>query len=342
MKFIDLFCGIGGFRIGFESADMECVFSCDFDKNVQEVYESNFGEKPYSDITQLNPKDIPNFEILLAGFPCQPFSISGKKGGFNDTRGTLFFDVCRIIDERKPKVVVLENVKHLIHHDSKRTFGVILKTLKELSYNVTYRLLNAKDFGLPQNRERIFIVASLDGFFDFDLMNKKISEPLKHFLDEEKNFEYLDPSEYTLLDDDIFRVQEKSGLIFRGYRNKNGFKSGVRPGTLHLNRSHRQPNRIYSIDGYHPTIPSQESSGRFFIFNPDTKKVRKLSVSECYRIMGFPENFKRCSKLGHQYRQIGNSVSVNITKELSKQIIEQGLLSNEPQRKIVGDLFPMY
>jgi DNA (cytosine-5)-methyltransferase 1 len=342
MKFIDLFCGIGGFRIGFESADMECVFSCDFDKNVQEVYESNYGEKPYSDITQLNPKDIPNFEILLAGFPCQPFSISGKKGGFNDTRGTLFFDVCRIIDERKPKVVVLENVKHLIHHDSKRTFGVILQTLKELGYNVTYRLLNAKDFGLPQNRERIFIVAALDGFFDFDLMNNKISEPLKHFLDEEKNFEYLDPSEYTLLDDDIFRVQEKSGLIFRGYRNKNGFKSGVRPGTLHLNRSHRQPNRIYSIDGYHPTIPSQESSGRFFIFNPDTKKVRKLSVSECYRIMGFPENFKRCSKLGHQYRQIGNSVSVNITKELSKQILEQGLLSNEPQRKIVGDLFPMY
>ena len=121
MKFIDLFCGIGGFRLGFESNGMECVFSCDFDKNVQDVYEDNFGERPFSDITKLDPVDIPDFDILLGGFPCQPFSISGKKGGFNDTRGTLFFDVCRVISEKQPKVIVLENVKHLIHHDSKNT-----------------------------------------------------------------------------------------------------------------------------------------------------------------------------------------------------------------------------
>ena len=117
MRFIDLFCGIGGFRQGFEQNGFDCVFSSDFNEKAQSVYEANFGELPAGDITQVNPKDIPDFEVLLGGFPCQPFSISGKKKGFEDTRGTLFFDVCRIIREKQPKVVVLENVKHLIHHD---------------------------------------------------------------------------------------------------------------------------------------------------------------------------------------------------------------------------------
>ncbi len=341
MKFIDLFCGIGGFRLGFESNGMECVFSCDFDKNVQDVYQNNFGERPFSDITKLDPVDIPDFDILLGGFPCQPFSISGKKGGFKDTRGTLFFDVCRIISEKQPKVVVLENVKHLIHHDSKNTFKVIIESLENLGYNVTYELLNTKDFGLPQNRERIFIVCTKNGVFDFSKLNKTPSKLLRHFLDTNVGFEYLEGSEYTLLNDDVYKRQEKSGLLFIGYRNKNGFQKGVRPNTLHLNRSHRQPNRIYSVDGYHPTLPSQETSGRFFIYDPKIDKVRKLSISECYRIMGFPENYKKSHVMGHQYRQIGNSVSVNITREISRQIVEQGLLSDEPQRKIVGDLFSM-
>lgn len=341
MKFIDLFCGIGGFRLGFESNGMECVFSCDFDKNVQDVYEDNFGERPFSDITKLDPVDIPDFDILLGGFPCQPFSISGKKGGFKDTRGTLFFDVCRIISEKQPKVVVLENVKHLIHHDSKNTFKVIIESLENLGYNVTYEILNTKDFGLPQNRERIFIVCTKNGIFDFSKLNKSPSKLLRHFLDTDVDFEYLKDSEYTLLNDDVYKRQEKSGLLFIGYRNKNGFQRGVRPGTLHLNRSHRQPNRIYSVDGYHPTLPSQETSGRFFIYDSKINKVRKLTVSECYRIMGFPSNYKKCSVVGHQYRQIGNSVSVNITREISRQIIEQGLLSDEPQREITGDLLSM-
>ena len=342
MKFIDLFCGIGGFRLGFESTGMECVFSCDFEENVQDVYEENFGERPFSDITELDPSSLPDFDILLAGFPCQPFSICGKKGGFGDTRGTLFFDVCRIISEKKPKVVVLENVKHLLHHDSKNTLKVILGSLQNIGYNVTYKILNTKDFGLPQNRERIFIICTRTGFFDFNRLVNVKSKPLKFFLDKEIGFEYLNESEYTILDDGVYKRQESSGLIFIGYRNKNGFKKGVRPGTDHLNRSHRQPNRIYSIEGNHPTLPSQETSGRFFIYNPETKKVRKLTVPECYRIMGFPENYKKSSILGHQYKQIGNSVGVNITSEISRQIIEQGFLTDEPQREIAGDLFPMY
>jgi DNA (cytosine-5)-methyltransferase 1 len=157
-KFIDLFCGIGGFRIGFERNGFSCVFSSDFDKHVQDTYEKNFDERPFGDITQVDPKTIPDFDVLTGGFPCQPFSISGKKRGFEDTRGTLFFDVCRILDEKKPKVVVLENVKHFIHHDKKRTISTVLNSLQDLGYNISYKILNTKDFGLPQNRERIFIV----------------------------------------------------------------------------------------------------------------------------------------------------------------------------------------
>ncbi len=339
MKFIDLFCGIGGFRIGFERNNFECVFSSDFNSKVQDTYETNFGERPYGDITKIDPKDIPDFDVLLGGFPCQPFSISGKKLGFEDTRGTLFFDVCNIIDFKKPKVVVLENVQHLINHDKKRTFSVILRSLKDLGYNVTYKILNTKDFGLPQNRQRIFIIGTKYGFFDFDKIKIIKSNPLNDFLDKKGNFEYIDEDEYTLLDSKYVKVQPDSGLKFIGYRNKTGFRD-VRPNSEHLNRVHRQPNRIYSVDGYHPTLPSQETSGRFFIYIPKENKVRKLTINECYRIMGFPEDYIKHPTNGEQYRQIGNSVSVSITEEISRQIIEQNLLekTNEPSGKIIGDL----
>ena len=340
IKFIDLFCGIGGFRIGFEKNGFECVFSSDYNKNVQDIYETNFGERPYGDITKINPKDIPNFDVLTAGFPCQPFSISGKKLGFEDTRGTLFFNVCQIINEKKPKVVVLENVQHLVHHDKKRTFKTILSALHELGYNITYRILNSKDFGLPQNRERIFIIGTKYGFFDFDKMKKIKSKTLKHFLDKKGEFEYVNKEEYTLLDKKYVKVQRESGLMFVGYRNKDGFKLGIRPNTLHLNRVHRQPNRIYSAEGYHPTLPSQEPSGRFFILLPEEQRVRKLTIEECYRIIGFPKDYIMHPNIGTQYKQIGNSVSVNITTEIAKQIVKQKLLSkaNDSQRKTIGDL----
>lgn len=339
MKFIDLFCGIGGFRLGFERNGFECVFSSDFNSKVQETYEKNFGEKPTGDITQVNPNDIPDFDVLLGGFPCQPFSISGRKLGFEDTRGTLFFDVCRIIEAKQPKVVVLENVKHLINHDKKRTISVILNALSNLGYNVSYKILNLKDFNLPQNRERIVIVGCKAGHFDFNEIRHHKSLPLKDFLDSEGKFDYLDKSEYTLLDKEYIKVQRDSGLKFIGYRNKDGFK-GVRPNTLHLNRVHRQPNRIYSVDGYHPTIPSQESAGRFFIYIPEQDAVRKLTINECYRIMGFPDNFIKHPLIGEKYKQIGNSIGVNMTEEIAYQIINQNLLNitNESSREIAGDL----
>lgn len=324
-KFIDLFCGIGGFRLGFEKNNFKCVLSSDNNKNCQKVYNNNFKEDVIGDIKKIDISKIPQFDVLTAGFPCQPFSISGHKRGFEDTRGTLFFDICKIIEKKKPKVVVLENVKHFINHDKKRTLKKVIQSLEHLGYNVVFKLLNAIDFGLPQNRERIFIIGSKKGVFDFNLLKKNKSRKLEYFLENKDNYEYLKKSEYTMIDKKFVKEQD-SGLIFVGYRNKNGFSKGIREGTKHLNRVHRQPNRIYSTKGYHPTIPSQESAGRFFIYEEGIKKVRKLSIEECYKIMGFPKNFKKSEKPGERYKQIGNSVAVNVVDQIAKQIIEQKLL----------------
>lgn len=321
--FIDLFAGIGGIRMGAEKAGGKCVFSSEINPKAAKVYEKNFKENPLGDVTKINLEQLPNFDMLCAGFPCQPFSISGKKKGFEDTRGTLFFDICRIIDNKKPKVVFLENVKHLIHHDKGKTLKTILQTLENIDYKVSYCLLNAKDFGMPQNRERIIIVASKDNTFDFSLLPIQQQVYLQDFLDKNGEFEVLDKSQYTLLSQ---TTSQDSGLIFCGYRNKNIWKKGIRENTLHLSRVHRQPNRIYSVKGVHPTIPSQESSGRFFIYIPKDDIVRKLTINECYRIMGFPEHFIKDESLAESYKQIGNSVCVPMIESVIKEIIFQGLL----------------
>lgn len=317
LKFIDLFAGIGGFRLGFEKAGYACVFSSEIDKNCQAVYESNFGEKPFGDVTQINTEDLPDFDVLVAGFPCQPFSIAGNKLGFEDTRGTLFFDICRVIEAKSPKVVVLENVKHLIHHDNGNTFKTIIQSLEDMGYAVSYKLLNAKDFGVPQNRERVIIIGVQGQAFDFEKLPKFQEVKLKDFLDKSGEFEYLAPTEYTILEK---YTTQKSGLIFIGYRNKNKWKTGIRLGSEHLSRAHRQSDRIYSVEGTHPTLPSQETSGRFFIYLPEEDKVRKLTLNECYRIMGFPDDFKRSDKLTHQYRQVGNSVCIPMVEQIALAI----------------------
>lgn len=321
-KFIDLFAGIGGFRIAMQEVGGQCVFSSEWDPQAQRTYFANYGEVPFGDITLSKTKSyIPEkFDVLCAGFPCQPFSISGKQKGFEDTRGTLFFDICEILSQHQPRVVFLENVKHMVHHDGGHTLSTILSKLKDLGYNVSWSILNAADFGVPQNRERIIIIGSKDKTFDFSRLPKMAKPKLKDFLDADGDFEYLQPEEYTLIDDP--KEQQESGLIFAGYRNKSIRKAGVRPGTEHLSRVHKQPNRIYSVEGVHPTLPSQESSGRFFILTED-KRVRKLTINECWRIMGYPDNFVKVSPIGHQYRQIGNSVCVKMMEEIAKEIKNQ-------------------
>ena len=188
-KFIDLFAGIGGMRIPFEEMGGKCVFSSEWDKFSQKTYEINFNEKPHGDITKINVQDIPEHDLLVGGFPCQAFSQAGLKKGFKDTRGTMFFEIARILKNHKPKAVLLENVKGLRSHDKGKTFKAIIKILNELGYQtLETTVLNAKNFGLPQNRERIFIVGFLN-FFNFqfpkppmnitkvkDILDSKVSD----------------------------------------------------------------------------------------------------------------------------------------------------------------------
>lgn len=317
--FIDLFAGIGGFRIALQGLGGKCIFSSEYNRHAQRSYELNFGEVPFGDITKLDLSMVPEHDVLCAGFPCQPFSISGKMKGFEDTRGTLIYSVFEIIKARKPKVVFLENVKHLVYHDGKRTLQTIVKHLGELGYNVSCKVLNASSFGLPQNRERILIIGHTSKEFDFSKVKESPRPSLKNFLDDSGDFEYLDEP-YTILEN--IRKQE-SGLAFVGYRNKKIRKAGVRPGTEHLSRVHKQPNRIYSTEGIHPALPSQEVSGRFWIY--DGRDVRKLTINECYRIMGFPKKFRLIESRSELYKQVGNSVAIPMIREVGKEIKKQFL-----------------
>jgi DNA (cytosine-5)-methyltransferase 1 len=187
-------------------------------------------------------------------------------------------------------------------------------------------LLNARHFGLPQNRERLFIIATKLKPIDFSKLKYTPTPKLRDFLDKEGDFEILDKSEYTLID---LPKKQESELIFVGYRNKGIWKTGVRPNTEHLSRVHRQPNRIYSVDGVHPTLPSQETSGRFFIYIPENNLVRKLTIQECYRIMGFPDNFKKANSLAECYKQIGNSVCIPLVEAIAKELLKQKLFSED-------------
>lgn len=315
--FIDLFAGIGGFRIPLQELNGKCVFSCEYNSFAQKAYELNFGEVPFGDVTKLDLNIIPPHDVLTAGFPCQPFSISGKMKGFEDTRGTLIYSVLQIIENKHPRVVLLENVKHLLYHDKGRTLKTILTHLEELGYRASYKVLNASDFGVPQNRERIIIVGHKNIKFDFEKLNHLPRPILKSFLEKGGDFEYLNEP-YTIIPD---HKRQESGLIFIGYRNKRIRKAGVRPGTEHLSRVHKQPNRIYSSEGIHPALPSQETSGRFWIY--DEGSVRKLTIKECYNIMGFPQEFLLINNLSELYKQIGNSVCIPMVKEIGVQIIKQ-------------------
>ena len=318
LKFIDLFAGIGGIRLALERCRMQCVFSSEINQACRETYEANAGERPFGDIKNINPSDIPDFDVLTAGFPCQPFSISGHKKGFSDPRGTLFFDILKILQQKQPDTVLLENVKHLIHHQSGKTLKTMISCLEELGYRVSQKILNATDFGSAQNRERLIIVGHKARYFNFRRLATTHNQIIADILDEQGDFEYLQPSEYTLIDNPR---QQQSGLIFIGYRNKKIRQVGIKPDTLHLSRVHKQPNRIYSAQGTHPTLPSQESAGRFWVWH--NNYVRKLTVQECYRLQGFPEDFKPHPNRSQQYLQIGNSVYIPMFVELGKAINRQ-------------------
>ncbi len=331
--FIDLFSGIGGFRLGLEKAGFRCVFSSEIDKHCRIAYKNNFGETPAGDITKIPLTDIPDHEILAGGFPCQSFSICGKRKGFADKRGDLFFRICEIIKFKQPKVIFLENVKYLMYHNGGATLDLMLSSLNDLGYHINFKILNSLHFGVPQNRERIIIIGAKKGYFNFNYLEYKLDFNIKllDFLDKKGTFEYLKKKEYTLIKSPTRK--KDSGLFFVGYRNKGIWKKGIRPNTKHLSRVHRQPNRIYSALGTHPTIPSQEPSGRFFVYIHEEQKVRKLTIKECYRIMGFPDNFKIYEKKQEAYKQVGNSICAPMVYRIAKQIKSQGLLKGRVYEK---------
>lgn len=297
----------------------------EINEKCRQVYFDNHKIMPVGDIHKIDEKDVPDHHILCAGFPCQPFSKSGKMKGFDDVRGTLFFEICRIAKEKKTPVLLLENVAHLLKHDQGNTFLTIKKTLEGMGYTLSYDLLNAVNFHIPQNRERLIIVATLNDIsFNFDMISSSYNSQsrkktsIRDILDiDNENTEYLDKSEYTIISSPI---KQKSGLIFCGYKHGNTRKNGAKNQDLNLSRVHKQPNRIYHIDGTHPTISSQETSGRFFIYIPEIDKVRKLSITECYRLFGFNDNFQISNVKADSYRQIGNSVCVPMVKIVVDQI----------------------
>ena len=335
-RFIDLFAGIGGIRLPFQQLGGECVFSSEWDKFAQRTYAANYGEVPSGDITQIIASDIPDHDILMGGFPCQSFSQAGLKKGFEDTRGTMFFEIQRILGEKRPKVFLLENVKQLKGHDKGRTLQTILNILtgesdlplddvpmsddarealgKKLNYWVDYKVLRAADFGIPQNRERIFIVG-----FDRDYFGENI--------DFNKIFKWPEPTNQPTKVGDILESQDIldaledkytiSDKLWAGHlrrKAEHGIKGNCFGYSL-FNRESSYTNTIsarYYKDGSEVLI-DQSHLGK----NP-----RKLTPRECARLQGFPDDFiVDAVSQGQIYKQFGNSVCVKVIQAVAKQIV---------------------
>ncbi len=307
--FIDLFAGLGGFHLALESLGAKCIYANEWDKHVQKVYAENFGILPQGDITKVDEKTIPNHDILCAGFPCQAFSISGKQKGFEDSRGTLFFDVARIIKEKKPKIVFMENVKNFATHDNGKTLEIVKATMEELGYQFNQKVLNAVDYGIPQKRERIYMVC-----FRKDLLIDNFSYPkpfklLHHLEDFLLNDENLVKDLYVIRPDTYY-----NSPLNNEYSNKS-----IRLGTVNKGG---QGERIYSIKGIAITL-SANGGGAFaktggYLING---KPRKLHPRECARIMGYPDSYKICESSSQAYKQFGNSVVIDILQYIG---IEMG------------------
>jgi DNA (cytosine-5)-methyltransferase 1 len=336
-RFIDLFAGVGGMRLAFESAGGQCVFSSEWDAAAQKTYEANFGELPAGDITQIKEESVPDAEVLLAGFPCQPFSIAGvskknalgKQHGFKDeTQGTLFFDILRILKKKRPRALLLENVKNLKSHDKGKTFAVIERKLEELGYHLRSQILNASDV-LPQNRARIFIVGFLDPRMAANFRFPETSEfPLPDYLhlrptrleDALNNRIAYRPRIGDILDrkvDPKYTLSDHLWSYLQAYREKhrmagNGFGFGLcGPADVARTLSAR-----YYKDGSEILI-KQRPSAR----NPGANP-RRLTPNECRRLMGFPEDFKIVVSDTQAYRQFGNSVAVPVVSAIAQQIVD--------------------
>lgn len=323
-KFIDLFAGIGGIRLAFQNLGGKCVFTSEWDTYSKKTYEANFGEVPFGDITKISEKEIPDHDILLGGFPCQPFSIAGvsKKnalgrahGFLDETQGTLFFDVARIIKHKRPKAFMLENVKNLVSHDKGKTFKIITETLKELGYSIHFRVLDGKYF-VPQHRERIIIV----GF------NKEV-------FNEEETFQFPDASEnkYAIKDilekvvDSKYTLSDKLWNYLQEYAKKHKAKgNGFGFGLTDLEGISRTMSARYYKDGAEILIPQKN------------KNPRRLTPRECARLQGFPDTFIIPVSDNQAYKQFGNSVVTPLIQAVGTSLVKEILKINEPAKSKVA------
>lgn len=322
--FIDLFSGIGGFRLALESFKGRCVFSSEWDKFAALTYKENFGEDPAGDITKINSKDIPKHDVLCGGFPCQAFSISGKQNGFNDTRGTLFFEIARIVEFHNPKVLFLENVKNFARHDNSKTLATVLRTLKELGrygYDPFYQIINSSRFGVPQSRERIYIVC-----FRKDLHVQKFEFPKP--IDQPVKLKDIIEPEHITKDFVLRRNDIKITHEIQKYRDIFG-NYPLRPLRIGSVNKGGQGERIYSELGHAITLSAYGGgaagkTGAYLI----NGRVRQLTPRECLRVLGFPERFKFPEHVTtHQaYKQAGNSVVVPVVKAIFEEVVKKGVL----------------
>lgn len=308
-KFIDLFAGIGGMRLAFESTGAECVYSNEWNKFSQQTYSANFGDVPEGDITQVDAATIPDHDILVAGFPCQPFSIAGvskklslgRATGFEDkTQGTLFFDVCRILKEKKPRAFMLENVKNICSHDRGRTFKVICESLDELGYKIFYKVLDGQAY-VPQHRERIIIVGfDKDRYgdnieFEFNLTPVEPKPVIANILEENVS------ERYTLTDNLWTYLQNYAA---KHKAAGNGFGYGIAP-----------------LDGVSRTLSARyHKDGSEILIAQVGKNPRRLTPRECARLQGFPDTFVIPVSDTQAYRQFGNSVVVPLMANVAKLI----------------------
>lgn len=331
-KFIDLFAGIGGIRLGAEQNGGLCVFSSEFDRFAQQTYQLNHNELPFGDITKINAKNIPNHDILLAGFPCQPFSYSGKTEGFEDkTRGTLFFDVLRIMEEKRPKFALLENVKGFKSHDKGKTMNIALNALDEIGYNTYWTILNSYDYGVPQFRERWYCIAirkDIDnGKFKFP-NNYDRTTTLKDIVEIDNNDKSLSLSNFEIerikFHFDNYHVNERVEHDNSMYapttkKGKYGVYSYLKSdGALRFHvgdfaKTQIQEAFYASLTTYAPTIIANRVPKLWDI-------QRKLSVLESLRLQGFNDDFKFDVSNAQAYKQLGNSVTVPVIQAILKNL----------------------
>ncbi|TCT15503.1 DNA (cytosine-5)-methyltransferase 1 [Natranaerovirga pectinivora] len=322
LKMIDLFAGIGGIRIAFENNGIKCVMSSEIDKYAAETYAINFGETPKGDITKIPLDEIPEFDIIAGGFPCQPFSIGGLRKGFEDTRGTLFFEIEKIIKERRPKAFFLENVAGLVSHDNGKTLEVIESRLHELGYNSKWKLMNAYNYGVPQNRNRWYCV----GF----------REDLKIGFQEQKNaiyskfYQFPKERKLTFTINDIVKdiEDERYNITEIAQFNINNFlaeylvskRYNASQGNIILANEIRASRCNFRSDGISPCLTAKMGTGGNNV-PVYIKQMRKLTERECLKIMGFPDTYQIKENSSHSYKQIGNSVVVSVIEEIAKEIV---------------------